>query len=248
MKIRLLLLSLPLAISGHVFSQETPEDWPPPVKYNFNGMAIFDRFEIARTDEGDNVGVWDMIGWYGGDTYRLYFKSEGENVQGDGAPTDIERAELLASKLIAPFWELQMGLGTRGELSSSTNMEHYAVLSLYGMAPYQFEVDSSLILNEDGDMSFSMEAEYDLRLTQTSYLQPRLSMTASLSDSERFDRLSGFNDIRLGLRYRMEWSREFAPYVGVYWSKALGNTADAIQASGDSAIEKGVVVGARFWF
>ena len=116
-------------------------------------VILFDRFEYTRTDDNENIGVWDMVGWYGGDTYRIYFKSEGENKQNDGEPTDIERAELLASKLIAPFWELQAGLGTRGTLTSESNMENYAVISLYGVAPYQFEMDNSLMINEDGDIN-----------------------------------------------------------------------------------------------
>ena len=46
----------------------------------------------------------------------------------------------------------------------------------------------------------------------------------------------------------MEIVREIAPYVGVYYSKALGNTADALKADGESTSETGVVVGARIWF
>lgn len=226
----------------------TPVDWPEPVVDYYTGTILFDRFEYTRTDDDENVGVWDMVGWYGGDIYRLYFKSEGENKQNDGEPTDIEKAELLASKLITPFWELQAGLGTRGTLSSESNMENYAVISLYGLAPYQFEMDNSLMINEEGDISFAMEAEYEIRVSQTSFLQPRIAISASLSESERFDRQSGFNSIRLGLRYRYEFSREFSPYVGMYWSKSLSNTTDVAELAGESISETGLVLGARFWF
>jgi copper resistance protein B len=229
-------------------AQETPANWPQPVEESYTGRILFDRLEYTRTNHQENIGVWDMIGWYGGDTYRLYVKSEGENKQDDGEPTDIERAELLASKLVLPFWELQAGIGTRGSLSSESNMENYAVFSFYGLAPYQFEMDNSLIINEDGDISFSVEAEYEIRVTQTSYLQPRLALSGSLSESTRFERPSGFNSVRLGLRYRYEFSREFAPYLGMYWSRRLGNSADAVRAYGESVSETGVVLGARFWF
>lgn len=229
-------------------AQETPSDWPKPVKEYYTGRVLFDRLEYTRTNNEENVGVWDMVGWYGGDTHRLYVKSEGENKQDDGQPTNIERAELLVSKLIMPFWELQAGIGTRGFLSSDSNMENYAVISFYGLAPYQFEMDNSLIINEDGDVSFSVEAEYEIRVTQTSFLQPRLALSGSLSESERFERPSGFNSVRLGLRYRYEFSREFAPYIGVYWSRNLGNSADAARSNDESVSETGIVLGARFWF
>lgn len=248
MHLRVLLVVLAFAGSNYSLAQETPKDWPSPVVDTLNGIVLFDRLEVARNNREENIGVWDMVAWYGGDTYRLYFKSEGENKQDDGEPTDIERAELLASKLIAPFWEIQAGLGTRGTLTSESNMEDYAVISLYGLAPYQFEMDNSLIVNEDGDISFAVEAEYEVRMTQTSYLQPRLAISGSLTESTRFDRQSGFNSIRLGLRYRYEFSREFAPYVGMYWSRALGNTADVAELAGESVSETGFVLGARFWF
>ena len=233
---------------SNAHAQEPPADWPEPVVEYYTGKILFDRLEYTRTNNEENIGVWDMVSWYGGDTFRVYFKSEGENKQDDGEPTDIERAELVASKLISPYWDLQAGLGTRGTLTSGSNMENYAVISLYGLAPYQFEMDNSLMINEDGDISFAVEAEYEIRVTQTSYLQPRLAISGSLSGSKRFDRQSGFNSIRLGLRYRYEFSREFAPYVGMYWSRSLGNSADVAKINGEPLSETGVVLGARFWF
>ena len=248
MKKLMLSIMASSVLSVNAYAQATPENWPEPVKEISNYIVVFDRFEVARTNSEENIGVWDMMGWYGGDTYRIYVKSEGENKQDDGEPTDIERAEVLVSKLIAPFWEIQGGLGTSGMLSSNSNMENYAVISLYGMAPYQFEIDSSLILNEDGDVRFAVEAEYEINVTQTSFLQPRVSLAGSITESERFERPSGFNSLRLGLRYRYEFAREFAPYIGVYWSRELGNSADKARLEDESVSETGLVIGARFWF
>jgi copper resistance protein B len=103
-------------------------------------------------------------------------------------------------------------------------------------------------VNEDGDIAATIEAEYDLRLTQVSYLQPRLEVAAALTDAEAYDRPRGLNDIRVGLRYRYELSREFAPYIGAYWSRSLGDKADQIRAGGGDDSETGLVIGARIWF
>lgn len=127
-------------------------------------------------------------------------------------------------------------------------MENYAVISMMGLAPYWFEMDNSLMINEEGDIQFVSETEYEWQLTQVSYLQPRIELTANLTDSEEYQRQSGFSNIRIGLRYRHELSREFAPYVGVYWSSALGNTADYIKSLGEDSTETGLVLGARVWF
>ncbi|WP_292755001.1 copper resistance protein B, partial [Methylophaga sp. UBA4502] len=104
-------------------------------------------------------------------------------------------------------------------------------------------MDNSLTINEDGDIAASLEAEYDIRLSQVSYLQPRLEVSAGLTDAQAFDRPSGFNDVRIGLRYRYEISREFAPYIGVYWSRALGQKANQIADEGGDKIETGFVAG-----
>jgi len=185
-----------------VFAGHAEDDWPEPVKPYRTGQVLFDRLEVTRTDNDESLIVWDMLAWYGGDRNRIYFKSEGENQKDDGEPTELESAEVLASRLITPFWELQGGIGTRGSLASGANRENYFVISLFGVAPYRFEMDNSITINEDGDIAASVEAEYDLRLSQVSYLQPRLEIAAALTDAEDYGRPSGFNDVRVGLRYR----------------------------------------------
>lgn len=237
-----------LGFASVVSAQHAEDDWPEPMKTSLTGQLMIDRLEISQTDNGDNVVTWDAIGWYGGDEKRLYIKTEGENQLNDGEPSELESAEVLASHLIAPFWEIQAGLGLRGSLDSDVNREHYAVFSLFGLAPYRFEIDQSLTVNEDGDIAASLEAEYDLRLTQVSYLQPRLEVAAALTDALDYDRPRGFNSMTLGLRYRYELSREFAPYIGAYWRQSFAKTADLEAARGKDDSEFGMVIGVRMWF
>lgn len=237
-----------LGFASVVSAQHAEDDWPEPMKTSLTGQLMIDRLEISQTDNGDNVVTWDAIGWYGGDEKRLYIKTEGENQLNDGEPSELESAEVLASHLIAPFWEFQAGLGLRGSLDSDVNREHYAVFSLFGLAPYRFEIDQSLTVNEDGDIAASLEAEYDLRLTQVYYLQPRLEVAAALTDALDYDRPRGFNSMTLGLRYRYELSREFAPYIGAYWRQSFAKTADLEAARGKDDSEFGMVIGVRMWF
>lgn len=243
------VLSLVLAgMSGPLLAGHAEDDWPEPVKPYRTGQVLFDRLEVTRTDNHDSLVVWDMLAWYGGDRNRIYFKSEGENQRDDGEPSELESAELLASRLIAPFWEIQGGVGTRGSMASGADRESYLAFSLFGTAPYRFEMDNSITVNEDGDIAASIEAEYDIRLSQVSYLQPRLEVAAALTDADAHGRPRGFNDVRVGLRYRYELSREFAPYIGVYWSRSLGSKADRVRDRGGDVSETGVVVGVRLWF
>ena len=246
--LKIMLVLVLVKVSTPTFADHAEDHWLEPIKPYRTGMVLFDRLELTRTDNNDNLIVWDMLAWYGSDTNRVYFKSEGKNQQNDGEPTELESTEVLASRLIAPFWEIQGGAGLRGSLASGSERENYLVFSLFGMAPYRFEMDNSITINEDGDVAASVEAEYDIRLSQVTYLQPRLEVTAGLTDAEKYDRPSGFNDVRIGLRYRYEISREFAPYIGVYWSRALGQKADLITDEGGDEFETGVVAGVRMWF
>ena len=111
-----------LTLSVNNALAQSRDDWPSPIPNEYFGQVLFDRLEYTRTDEQQNIGVWDMQAWYGGDYHRLVFKSEGENTQNDGMPTDLERAELLYGYLVSSFWSIQFGVGTKGELSSDAAM------------------------------------------------------------------------------------------------------------------------------
>lgn len=228
---------------------DAPDDWPAPVMEHNMGMVLFDRLEYAVPDNGQDAIVWDFQGWYGGDVNRVYLKSEGENVQGDGEDAEFESLELLYSRLIADFWELQGGVGYQGGVFSDDHAERtYGVIGLQGVMPYGIETDAALQVSEDGDVAASFEGEYDLRLTQRLYLQPRTEIAVAANEVEEFGVGEGLNSVRVGLRLGYEVTRRFAPYVGTYWIKKYGDTADLSRASGDSAEDTGVVVGVKLMF
>jgi copper resistance protein B len=47
---------------------------------------------------------------------------------------------------------------------------------------------------------------------------------------------------------RYEFSRKFAPYLGVSWSKRFGDSADLAQAAGHDPDEVSWMAGIRAWF
>jgi len=55
-------------------------------------------------------------------------------------------------------------------------------------------------------------------------------------------------DVEFGLRLRYEVRREFAPYIGINWSKKYGNTADYSRLQGESSSDTQIVLGLRAWF
>lgn len=228
---------------------DAPNDWPAPMMEHNMEMALFDRLEYSVPDNGEEAVVWDFQGWYGGDINRVYLKSEGENVQGDGEDAELESLELLYSRLVADFWELQGGVGYQGGVFSDDHAERtYGMVGLQGVMPYGIETDVALQLSDDGDLAASFEGEYDLRLTQRLYLQPRTEIAVAASEVEEFGVGEGLNSVRVGMRLGYEVTRRFAPYVGAYWVKEYGDTADLSRASGDSSEDTGVVAGVRLMF
>ncbi|TMP77409.1 copper resistance protein B, partial [Pseudoalteromonas sp. S983] len=50
-----------------------------------------------------------------------------------------------------------------------------------------------------------------------------------------------------GFRVRYEFTRQFAPYVGVEWTNKFGNTADFAKLNGQSTRDTAFVAGIKFW-
>ena len=184
----------------------------------------------------------DAEGWVGGDYHKLWFKSEGDMARGHTEEAEIQA---LYARAIAPFWNLQMGV--RHDIQPSPSRT-FAVLGIEGLAPLWFEVDAASFVSTDGDVSFRLEAEYDLLLTQRLILQPRIETNLAIQDAHKWGIGEGMNDIDLGLRLRYEIRREFAPYIGVSWQRKIGETATLARDEGENLDAVSFVTGLRLWF
>ena len=205
--------------------------------------VIIDRLEAGFGDDDESY-LWDVQGWSGGDINRFWWKSEGEGDVDDG----LEEAELQAlySRAVTPFWDVQAGV--RQDFRPDGEDTTHLVLGLQGLAPHWWEVDAAAFLSTEGDLTARIEAEYDQRITQRLILQPRLEIDASASDIPELEIGSGLSSVEAGLRLRYEFRKEFAPYVGVEWSRAFGDTADYIEARGGEVEDTRIVVGLKAWF
>lgn len=213
-----------------------------------HGDGVRSRFSIDQLEldvrRGRNGFSWEGVQfWYGGDLNKLWLKSDGEGTFGEG----IERAEVQAlwSRAIAPFFDVQAGL--RQDLGHGPDRTHL-VLGIQGLAPYWFEIDAAAFLSSHGDLTARGEAEYDLRITQRLILQPRLEANFSLQDVPELNLGSGLTTVEAGLRLRYQFVPEFAPYVGVQYERALGDTADFRRVAGEDVGGWSFVLGVRAWF
>jgi len=122
------------------------------------------------------------------------------------------------------------------------------VIGVQGLAPYLFGFEPALYISDRGEVSAQLTASFDLLLTQRLVLQPRFEGAVSLQGDDRFGTGKGVNDIELGLRLRYEIRREFAPYIGVSWGRAFGETARIVRGEGEEEDVLSFVAGLRLWY
>ncbi|MEM1230519.1 MAG: copper resistance protein B [Pseudomonadota bacterium] len=208
-----------------------------------NTLLLGERLELGEID-GDAQSTWEAQGWRGSDRHKLWLKTEGEY---EHEEQRFEEAELqvLYSRAVAPFWDLQAGL--RHDVTPNPSRT-YAVIGLQGLAPYWFELDGALFLSDRGDLSARLEAEYELRFTQRLILQPRLELNAALSSDEAIGTGRGLSTAQAGLRLRYEFKRRFAPYLGVRWARDYGQTRRLRRERGEPGAGVTWLAGLRFWF
>lgn len=203
---------------------------------------LIDRAETRVRDGRDGYQL-DGQAWYGGDINKLWLKGELEGSWG-GKPEHAE-VQALWSRAIDPWFDLQAGV--RFDSQPGPNRTHLA-LGIQGLAPYWWEVEGAVFLSNKGEVTARAEAEYDLRITQKLILQPRAEVDLSLQDVPELAIGSGLTSASLGLRLRYQVSPLFAPYVGVEYERAFGDTRRFLRAEGEDSGGFNLLAGIRFWF
>ena len=206
-------------------------------------FVLTEVLELAPDAAGRPL-AFDVIGWTGGASRRVWFKLDGASATlGQGTHAE---AQVLYGAMISPWWDLQVGV--RGDLvaeGGSAERRLGAVVALQGLAPGWFEVEPSLFVSAGGHVSFDFTASYDAYITQRLVLQPRVETSVALRDDVAFGIGRGVGPSSLALRTRYELRREFAPYLGVVWERRVGRTAEL---AGGSRGETLLVAGLRVWW
>jgi copper resistance protein B len=205
------------------------------------GKVILDRIEW-RDASGGSLLDWDGSAWYGGDYNKLWFKSEGERRNGT---TEDVRNELLWDRVFSRWWSVQAGIRQdSGEGPSRT----WAAFGVQGLAHYFFQVEATAYVGDGGRTSARVSGEYDMLITQRLILQPEAEINLYGKDDPERGIGSGVSDLEVALRLRYEIRREFAPYVGLVWSRRFGRSADLARTAGDDPNDLQLLAGLRAWF
>ncbi len=201
---------------------------------NYYFSVYMDKFEYKN--DTDNSKAWDGYAYYGDEMHKLYLYSEGENTNDSTSVL----TQLVYSQAIAPYWDIQFGAAKLKDHGGSRN---WGVVALSGLAPYFFETRASLMADADGALRFELNSEYEALLTQKLILTPSLDATLYSKDIPNIGAGKGLSNLTLGLRLRYEIRREFAPYIGIEYTKNYGNTYDFEDVNDFYG-----VAGIKFWF
>ena len=202
--------------------------------------VLGDRLEYQ---EDSDSTVYDIQAWYGTTYNRFVIKAEGDIADGT---LEESSTELLWGHALNAYFDTQFGV--RLDLYDEGKDRQWLAIGMQGLAPYWFELDVTAYVGDDGRTALSAEAEYELLLTQKLILQPRAELNLYGKDDAENGLGSGLSDLAVGLRLRYEFSRQFAPYIGVEWTDTYGDTADYRRAAGQDTSGTQFVAGLRFWF
>ena len=204
-------------------------------------FVVLDRLEAWNADSGTGF-AWEGQAWIGTDLNRVWLRSEGEQVDGKLEGADLE---VMYGRSIAPWWDLVAGI--RHDFKPGASQD-FAAIGVVGLAPYKFEVQATAYIGQGGQTAARLEAEYETLLTNRLILQPLVEVNLYGKNDARRGIGSGLSTVEAGLRLRYEFTRKFAPYIGVVRERAFGRTADIRRLSGEDIDDTRVVAGLRIWF
>jgi copper resistance protein B len=207
----------------------------------FRTFVLFHKLEYVPEPDGRPISL-EATSWIGGDVNRAWLRAEGEQstLHREG---EVE-LEALYGRLVSPFFDAVAGVRVDRAWGAGGRTRAHLAVGLQGLAPYQFEVEPTLYVSHEGDVSAGFAASYHVLFTQRLKLESELETSAALQDVPEWGVGSGVNDLGLGVRLRYEFHRKFAPYVGYDHHWTFGETADL---AGEHASSGAFVFGVRIW-
>ena len=210
-------------------------------EHNF-GSVLVDRLEWVHGNDA-NATAYELQARYGSVYNKAVLKAEGDVSKGR---FEEARTELLWSHAVAMFWDTQLGI--RNDAGHGRPARNWVAFGVQGLAPYWFDVDATAYVGNSGRTALRLSSEYELLLTQRLILQPRIEANFYGKRDPELAIGSGLSNATVGVRLRYEFSRQFAPYIGIERSQAFGSTANMIEAAGGRRGDTRFVAGVRRWF
>lgn len=192
------------------------------------GHVVLDQNEW-RSGDGTSTYRWDGKAWFGSATDRLGLRSEGK-LDTDSGAVDEAQIEGLLRHAITPFFNVLGGM--RFDIQPG-RWRRWTMVGVEGLAPLFWDVGLFAFISDGGHTGARLEGHYDLLITQRLILQPQFEVNVYSKSDRRSGFGAGLSDLDAGLRLRYEFTRAFAPYIGLVYEKRYGQTATFARAAGE---------------
>ena len=205
--------------------------------------------ELEWQGGGSVVGVsWHANGWIGRDLDRLWFRTKGHaddaHLGGREAHPITAEVQALYGRAFSRWWEVVVGV--RQDVRPAP-AQTWAAFGLQGLAPYWVEVEATGYVSDGGQTALRLRFDCELLWTNRLMLRPMAELDFyGKTNAERVNG-AGLSRTDVGFRVRYEIRREVAPYVGVTWHRAFGETADLAQEAWGTEGGIRIVAGVRLW-
>ncbi|TCB42732.1 copper resistance protein B [Acinetobacter terrestris] len=199
-----------------------------------------------RNEDGEGILKSEFETRIGTDENKVFIKIHADLAESQQAEYD---AKLIYSRMVSDFWDVQAGLRYLNNQNREVDQEQVgAVIGIHGLAPYFFETDAYLFVGQDQQVSFSLETERDVLLTQKLILKPYLDLNIIFSDDSNYAQKTGLSTAQLGLETRYEINKKVMPFIDVAYGYKNGQEETAGQPSLASENEWLYGAGIRFKF
>lgn len=246
------VLQLPLTAAAQAPAGQAPHAGGMALDRVIRTFILAEQLEVHATAAERPVD-FEIVSWIGGDYRRVFLRAQGEqSTVAFGGGT--LQADALFGRLISPFWSAVAGVrvdtrprtGPTGDSAGRLTRGMLAI-GLVGLAPGWFEMEPTLFVSDEGDVSVEIETSFDLLLSQRLIVQPWLELNAAVQAVREIGIGSGLNDVEIGARMRYEIRRKFAPYVGVSWLRRTGVTAATTHDARGPERVGTITAGVRMW-
>ena len=208
-------------------------------------QTIFES-KWLRNEDGEGILKSELETRIGTDENKVFIKIHADQAESQQAEYD---AKLLYSRMLSDFWDVQAGLRYLNNQNREVDQEQVgAVVGIHGLTPYFFETDAYLFVGQDQQVSFTLETERDVLLTQKLIFKPYLDLNVIFSDDSSYAKKSGLSTAQLGLETRYEINKKLMPFVDVAYGYNKGSEETAWQQHSSSNNEWLYGAGIRFKF
>lgn len=153
--------------------------------------------------------------------------------------------QLLYDRPVTTYFDVQGGI--RYDIDSGPS-RGWAAFGIQGLAPQWFDVEATAYASDSGHFAARLQTFYDLLVTQRLILEPQIELNLYTKSDPGRRTGPGLSDVDAGLRLRYEFTRKFAPYIGVVFEDKFGGTASFARRQGESVNDVRFVLGVRSWF